>query len=391
MKIWDGTEIASVNASNQLETAEANSAAIKTAVEIIDNPVSGSEMLIAGGATQTNDVKVTLDGEVPAVDATGQGDVPVTLDGEVPQIQGDAAEDAAVSGNPVLVGGRYDTTARTLDNGDVGAVALYDDGSLIIKDFGVEVSLGNVPGYTKINKFGLALDADSGIATDVWDGADGTTSTDVWVAPTQARVHAIVSTDIDDSDSGGVNPQSTGMRTVRVYGLQTWSSAESSEDVTLDGTTAVNTSNSYVIIHRMKGLTFGSTGSNEGIIKATAAVDGTITAIIQAGQGQTQMAIYGIPDTQTMHIKGITADVPKAGGVSGVLIDAKLLVKENADQSDAGFINKEQFFFSDTLLLRRTYEIPKSVTGPAIVKIQVNTNKDNTDVSAAFDAYVVNN
>jgi hypothetical protein len=69
MKIWDGTEIASVNASNQLETAEANSAAIKTAVEIIDNPVSGSEMLIAGGATQTNDVKVTLDSEAVVLGA----------------------------------------------------------------------------------------------------------------------------------------------------------------------------------------------------------------------------------------------------------------------------------------------------------------------------------
>jgi hypothetical protein len=82
VEISDGTEQASVNASNQLETAEANSAAIKTAVEIIDNPVSGSEMLIAGGATQSNDVKVTHDGEVVDVDATGQGDVPITLDGE---------------------------------------------------------------------------------------------------------------------------------------------------------------------------------------------------------------------------------------------------------------------------------------------------------------------
>jgi len=40
-----------------------NLANIKTAVEKIDDPVSGSEMLIAGGATQTNDLKVTLDTE----------------------------------------------------------------------------------------------------------------------------------------------------------------------------------------------------------------------------------------------------------------------------------------------------------------------------------------
>lgn len=41
-----------------------------TALQKIDDPVSGSEMLIAGGATQTNDVKVTLDGEAVNLSAT---------------------------------------------------------------------------------------------------------------------------------------------------------------------------------------------------------------------------------------------------------------------------------------------------------------------------------
>lgn len=40
------------------------------------------------------------------------------------QAEGQAAEDAAATGNPVLTGGRYDTSDRTLDNGDVGAIAI---------------------------------------------------------------------------------------------------------------------------------------------------------------------------------------------------------------------------------------------------------------------------
>lgn len=40
------------------------------------------------------------------------------------EIVGPAAEDAAASGAPVGVGGRYDSTARGLDNGDRGEVAL---------------------------------------------------------------------------------------------------------------------------------------------------------------------------------------------------------------------------------------------------------------------------
>ena len=80
------------------------------------------------------------------------------------------------------------------------------------KDFALEVAIGNVSKTFKINKFGCGPDCDSGIATDVWDGADGATSTDIWVAPTQARVHDIVSTQAADDGS----PVGTGMRTVRI-------------------------------------------------------------------------------------------------------------------------------------------------------------------------------
>lgn len=44
--------------------------------------------------------------------------------------QGQAAEDAAAAGNPMLVGGRYDSTPRALDDGDVGALAIGEEGAL---------------------------------------------------------------------------------------------------------------------------------------------------------------------------------------------------------------------------------------------------------------------
>ena len=50
-----------------------------------------------------------------------------------PLIVGAAAEDAAVLGNPLLAGGRYDAATRTLDDGDVGALALHSDGSLRVR------------------------------------------------------------------------------------------------------------------------------------------------------------------------------------------------------------------------------------------------------------------
>ena len=255
-------------------------------------------------------------------------------------------------------------------------------------DTSTQVALGIVPKWDKVNKFGVTIDADSGIPTDVWDGADGATSTDIWVAPTTARIHDIVSTSAADDGS----PVGTGMRTVRIYGLTSWGSAEVSEDITLDGTTNVATLNSYVIIHRMVGLTFGSGGTNAGTITATAQTDATVTAAILAGNGQTRMAIYGVPSTQTLHLKFLTSAVSRAGGgVGTVNADLLLLVKENADQSDAAFIAREVYKLSTDNRINRPYEIVKSFTGPCIVKLQVETDTNNSEATGAFDAYLIDN
>lgn len=72
-------------------------------------------------------------------------------------VVGAAAEDAAASGNPVLVGGRYDSSPRTLETGDVGALALNASGQLL-----VEIAAGAGSGGTA--------------AADDADFTDGTTS-----------------------------------------------------------------------------------------------------------------------------------------------------------------------------------------------------------------------
>lgn len=48
-------------------------------------------------------------------------------------VTGAAAENAAASGNPVLVGGRYDSSARTLGTGDAGALAVNASGQLLVE------------------------------------------------------------------------------------------------------------------------------------------------------------------------------------------------------------------------------------------------------------------
>jgi len=51
------------------------------------------------------------------------------------------AENAAASGNPVQIGGRYDSSPRTLGDGDVGAIALDADGAVQISDGGNSITI----------------------------------------------------------------------------------------------------------------------------------------------------------------------------------------------------------------------------------------------------------
>lgn len=72
-------------------------------------------------------------------DATNGLEVDVTRVTGTVTVGGVAAENAAVSGNPALVGGRYDSTPRTLGNGDVGAIALTAEGYVLVEAVGAAV------------------------------------------------------------------------------------------------------------------------------------------------------------------------------------------------------------------------------------------------------------
>jgi len=269
-------------------------------------------------------------------------------------------------------------------------IRTLSDGTLHVSDLFLDISAGNVSGQTSVNKFGRAPDGIQTTATDVWDRADATPTQQIWVAPTAARIHAIVSTSDVDGKTGA--PASAGARTLRVFGLTDWDTAEVSEDITLDGTTAVNTVNSYVIIHRMRVLTKGATNVNVGTITATAASDASITAQISIGEGQTQMAIYGIPSVQTAYMTQFYFTINKAQGAAAS-INVSLLVNPEPDAELTNFLVKNTHGIqstgtsSDDHLFFPYFKI----SGPAIIKIQGIANTADVEGSAGFDLILVDN
>lgn len=246
-------------------------------------------------------------------------------------------------------------------------------------DFGVEVARGKVAGFSRVNKFGAAPNGVQTTVTDIWSRADSGVTQQIWLAPTAARVHALVSSSAADTQN------------VIVYGLKTWDLAETNETVTLNGTTPVNTANSYVIIHRMKFIPTLAKPNLAGTITATAATDGTITAVILPTDGQTEMAIYGVPSTQTFYLKRWSAGIDKTTGT--VTCDFILSVNENPNVQTLGFLRKDDISLitAGSSIHERNYDIPPSFAGPCIIKIQAMASSADTDGESGFDGYVVTN
>jgi hypothetical protein len=264
------------------------------------------------------------------------------------------------------------------------------------KDFLLEVAKGNVPGHYSVNKFGSSTFVSQAGPWDVWDKDQ-----QFWLAPTAARVHQIESTSDADAFGDGDNPQGAGARTVRIFGLKTWDTAETFEDVNLDGidddTNPVNTVESYVMIHRMIVLTTGSVGpfSNVGTISATAVVDGTVTAQINTPKGQTQMAIFGVPSTQIFYMYDFHASVAHTSAAPNTADSAGVIVFQSTDivNNPTVFTFKHTAAVQDngTTSLQLPFGPPKIFEGPCIIKLAMVASKDDAFVDASFDGILIDN
>ena len=236
------------------------------------------------------------------------------------------------------------------------------------------------PNVFGITKYGRTTNADSGVPRDIWDKTDQ----HIWLAPTAARPHQVKSDDVGDTVVGA------GARTIKIQGLETWASLESEELIAMDGTTNVTTVKSYVIIHRAKVVTKGGSSSNIGTITITADIDATISAQINPGKGQTQMAILGVGNLQDMHLGRLFASINKTPSTAKSA-DIELCFNPEPDVQITNFLTKFPFGLSTAGNSSQNipFWMPLRMKGPGILKMQVETDTDNMDVTGSFDLAII--
>lgn len=255
------------------------------------------------------------------------------------------------------------------------------------KDYFGEVALGNITGRASENKFGVAPNGLQVTITDVWDRANAAATQQIWLAPTAARIHTIASDSVQDDTAG------TGIDTVSIQYLADWGTAEAIEVVTGDINAGIVMNNAAVIINRMVVVPQATTlDNNVGTITATAAVDTTISAVILPNNGQTKMAIYGIPSTQSVLIYNWNAQIDKTIGVEASA-DFVLRINPNPDVQTLSFIGKDDLSVqSDGTSTRSKHKQPPIIfPGPTIVKVSGIASVADLDSDAGFDMVIVDN
>lgn len=269
--------------------------------------------------------------------------------------------------------------------GNVKDVRVTDQGRLDVSALTekILIATGQIPGTTFIEKFGRNADVDISPGNEfIWSRGG------VWVPPTQARIHNLTSSDPDDTILG------SGAGQVKVIGLDaSWNPQE--ETIDMDGAGVSATSGFYVIVHRMEVVSCGATGFNEGTIIATAAVDGTVTSEIPLGKGKTLMAIYGVKTGATLYLEQVYGSINAASNPANqpaAIMELKVITSADTATPCTVLEHVWGLAAQGTSNASHEFKVSKAIPERSIIYIQTESvTQDNTDMSAGFDGYLIDN
>ena len=176
-------------------------------------------------------------------------------------VEGGDAENAAVTMNPVLFGGRFDSSPRTLGNGDIGAIALDADGAVHISDGGNTITI------------------------------DGTVTANLSAADNAVLDQIEVNTSYGDNLGGGTESGSLRV-TIASDSTGVLSIDDNGGSITVDGTVTANpasgtidTVSTVTNLAQMNGaaITMGNGVSGTGVQRVTIASDSTGVITVDNG------------------------------------------------------------------------------------------------------------
>ena len=237
----------------------------------------------------------------------------------------------------------------------------------------VAVAEGKYTDRFIVTKFARNSDVDA--AEDIWNGGGNYTG----FPSGSAETLTILSSSANDTSGG------TGARTLRVFGLDSDYNLQQ-EDVTLNGTTGVATSNSYKRVYRAYILTSGSGTTNAGEITIRhTTTTANVFAVMPTGFGQTQIANYTIPANHTGYLKRYSASIN-----DNTSNRAEMVIKRVDQNGTIRYFRP--FIVSDVSPITRevygglVFEEKTDITFRAL-----SVTNTNADITVSWDMMVVKN
>ena len=228
------------------------------------------------------------------------------------------------------------------------------------------IAKGESNGYSFVHKFGANFDVDNNSEPEtVWTGG----GLYPWSALNVAKTLYILS---NDSNEEG---------TVELQGLDEDYNVVT-ETVTLNGSTAVTTLNTFLRVYRMIYTDAG--GGNVGVI--TARVDspsGTVVAQIEGVLSQTLMCVYTVPAGYTAYMMAVDFSVQKNK-------DAQVLMMQRTFNTNNFRIAHMAEVYESTY----RYDFPIPLPLPEKTDLELRTDNvetNNTRVTSNFTMVLVNN
>lgn len=191
---------------------------------------------------------------------------------------------------------------------------------------------------------------------------------------TSATTIDIVSSDAADTKTGAW------ARKVIVHGLDDGFN-EIEEEIELNGTTIVTTTNSFVAINCFHVTSVGTNGVPKGDITAKKHGASNLYASIPAGTNDANMGIFVVPDGKNMMIKGVTLSTSKAN-----IVNMNLYI--NDDHCGSGVWHKELDIQGKIDTSNIIFQDPLVVDSRGAIKLTAKT-KSGTDVISVIVHYEI--
>jgi hypothetical protein len=261
-------------------------------------------------------------------------------------------------------------------NAPLDSTLAQDFDAIVVRpsDYKSEVAINLRQGSMLWNKFGYNGDID--IGTEVIASWGGT-----YTPPTTARTLSVVSTSAnDDGDPGG-----TGCRSIVIYGIDA-NREEQTVVVTLNGTTPVITTETWLGVNRMVMFLCGSGQVNDGEITATLTTDLTIQAQMPAGGGVTQQCIFHVPVKHNFVMEWMRVNAINKGKGASLAVKAWVYSAVSNGKQEVYRVNIDTDVNPD---ISENPSLAFPITEQTVIWLEGTSDKNDVEISARFSGILV--